>query len=172
VRKKIAVFAGASVKENSPLYKDAVETGRIIGKNFDIICGGYGGLMEGVSKGVSEARGKCYGIGFKAFDKKKNIYIYRMKKASSLSERLDYFLKNADAFIALPGGVGTICEVMFLWDNMKAGLCEIKPLLLYGRIWNKFLTRIKTDFLIPEKSFRLLKYAENKSELKNFLSGI
>ena len=158
MRKKIAVFGSAVSGRDSAAYARAVGVGGIIAAaGYDILCGGYGGLMEAVFRGCAENGGRCYGIGLTFFTRPPNAYISRMKKVKTLGARLDYFARHADRFLALPGGIGTITEVMFFLDNAKIGLTRKTPLILYGREWRALLDLMKKRFVVPPDFVKLVK---------------
>ncbi len=165
-RKKIGVFGSAEVKEKSGEYRTAVKIGRIIARaDYDLLCGGYGGVMEAVCRGCGEAGGECFGIGLEYFQSRPNPYIGNFVRAATLGERLDYFLDRADLFLALPGGIGTITEVMFAWDLAKTGQSEKTPVLLYGEGWEGLLRSLRKGFIIGSGGFRHVRVVTGIDEL-------
>ncbi len=172
MRKTIAVFGSAVAEKSGPEYVTAVEIGRIIGEaGYDLLCGGYGGIMEAVCKGCREAGGRCRGIGLDHFKDPPNPYIDMFVKAATLGERLDYFIVNADLFLALPGGIGTVAEVMFVWDLAKSCQTEKTPVLLYGGGWKRFLNALREDFIIDPEFFRHILAVGSPDELPILLRG-
>ena len=172
MRKTIAVFGSAVAEKSGPEYVTAVEIGRIIGETgYDLLCGGYGGIMEAVCKGCREAGGLCRGIGLDHFKDPPNPYIDTFVKAATLGERLDYFIANADIFLALPGGIGTVAEVMFVWDLLKSGQITKKPVLLYGPGWEGFLKSLREGFIIDPAYFRHLLAVRTTDELTSLFRG-
>ena len=150
----IAVFGSALSGEESGEYRTAREIGKLIGAaGWEILCGGYGGVMEAVCRGGREAGGSCRGIGLEHFTRTPNRHLSGFVQAKTLGERLDYFIDNCDLFLALEGGVGTVTEAMFVWDLMKGGQLAGTPLLLYGRGWEKLLGTLKENFLVDPAAF-------------------
>lgn len=172
MKKIIAVFGSAVSEKDSPEYVTAVEIGRIIGDNgYDLLCGGYGGVMEAVCKGCHEAGGRSRGIGLDHFTKPPNRYINGFITVPTLGERLDYFIDNSDIFLALSGGIGTVTEVIFVWDLLKSGQIEKRPVLLYGEGWEGFLKSLRKGFIIDNAYFRHLLILANPEELSDLLRG-
>jgi hypothetical protein len=172
MRKTIAVFGSAVAEKSGPECVTAVEIGRIIGETgYDLLCGGYGGIMEAVCKGCREAGGHCRGIGLDHFTGPPNPYIDTFVKAATLGVRLDYFIANADLFLALPGGIGTVAEVMFVWDLAKSGQTEKTPVLLYGGGWERFLKSLREGFIIDPAYFRHILAVGSPDELPIILRG-
>jgi len=164
--KTIAVFGSALAGAESDEYLAAREIGRLIGKaGWEILCGGYGGVMEAVCLGCREAGGTSRGIGLEHFTHPHNPYLAGFVKARTLGERLDYFIANCDLFLALEGGIGTVTEAMFVWDLMKGGQLPGRRLLLYGKCWNKLLLSLKENFLIPPAAFDRLILLSSPADL-------
>ena len=66
---KFATTFGASQVDDEKLYLEGVELGKFLAqKGYIVKCGGYGGLMEAVSRGVREVGGEVIGLTLKYFD--------------------------------------------------------------------------------------------------------
>ncbi len=170
-RKTIAVFGSARAGEKSGEYRAAREIGRLIGKaGWEILCGGYGGVMEAVCRGGREAGGTCRGIGLEYFTQAPNPHLRSFEQARTLGERLDYFIAHCDLFLSLEGGIGTVAEAMFVWDLIKGGQLPQTPLLLYGRGWEKLLAALKENFLVDPAAFDLPTIISHPSELSPHLA--
>ncbi len=149
-KKTIAVFGSALAGKDSREYRSALQIGELIGKaGWEVLCGGYGGLMEAVCLGGRQAGGICRGIGLEHFTQSPNPHLHSFEKAKTLGERLDYFAGHCDLFLALDGGIGTVTEAMFVWDLLKSGQRAGPKLLLYGKGWDLLLHTLEENFLIP-----------------------
>jgi uncharacterized protein (TIGR00725 family) len=169
--KTIAVFGSACAEAESAEYRAALEIGELIGEaGWEILCGGYGGVMEAVCLGCRRAGGTCRGIGLATFTTSPNPHLHDFKKARTLGERLDYFSKRCDLFLALEGGVGTVAEAMFIWDLMKSGQLTGPSLLLYGKGWKKMLQALKEDFLIDPAALDRLALLSSPADLFPYLT--
>ncbi len=168
--KTIAVFGSALAGAESDEYLAARKIGKLIGKaGWEVLCGGYGGVMEAVCLGCREAGGTCRGIGLEHFTHPHNPHLHSFEKAKTLGERLDYFIANCDLFLALEGGIGTVTEAMFVWDLMKSGQLPGRRLLLYGRGWEKLLPTLKENFLIAADAFDRLTLLSSPADLSSHL---
>ena len=171
MKQTIAVFGSAVAEKDSQEYAAAVRIGGIIGEEgYDLLCGGYGGVMEAVCKGCHEAGGKCRGIGLDHFTKPHNRHLDGFTSVSTLGERLDYFIAHADHFLALSGGIGTVTEVMFVWDLLKTGQITEKPVLLYGPGWEEFLKSLREGFIIDPVHFRHPRTVSSPEDLKMIIA--
>lgn len=170
LKQTIAVFGSALAGKDSGEYLTALKIGELIGKaGWEILCGGYGGVMEAVCRGCREAGGTCRGIGLEHFSHPPNSHLHSFKKAKTLGERLDYFAARCDLFLALEGGIGTVTEAMFVWDLMKSGQLPGRRLLLYGKCWEKLLPVLRNNFLIPSAAFDQLILLPRPTDLARHL---
>ena len=169
--KMIAVFGSATAGPESVAYRSAREVGKLSGKaGWEILCGGYGGVMEAVCRGCRETGGTSRGIGLEHFTHSPNPYLKSFLKARTLGERLDYFARQCDLFLALEGGIGTVTEALFVWDLIKSGQLTGPRLLLFGDSWNKLVQPLKENFLIPPAAFDQLTLLTHPTDLSTYLT--
>ena len=140
---KIAVFGSAKAKENTLLYQDSVLLGRLLGERGHIVLtGGYSGTMEAVSKGAAEAGAHVIGVTCKELEdfrgSKANQWVQEEWKFPTLHDRLNALVEGGDgAAIALPGGAGTLAEIIILWNRMITKGLPKRPLVLIGKDWER-----------------------------------
>ncbi|NPA04219.1 MAG: LOG family protein [Epsilonproteobacteria bacterium] len=102
--------AGGEVKG----YKEGVELGRFLAKKGYVVkCGGYGGFMEAVSKGVKEAKGEVIGVIF--LNTKGNPYLSKEIFVKDIFERLKLLIQDSELFVVLEGRLGTLTELFLVW---------------------------------------------------------
>lgn len=166
---KIAVFGSAKVQENSPLYQDSVTLGRLLAENGHIVLtGGYTGTMEAVSRGAFDAGGHVIGVTCDELERfrggQANPWVKEEWKYSSLNERLNALIEGGkDAAIALPGGAGTLAEIIMLWNRMITKGLPRRPLILVGMDWQQVLKTFldaQSPYIDPDAA-DVLFYAEN-----------
>lgn len=126
----VGIFCG-SRKGNSPIYEQtAIELGEIIAKkNMQLVYGGGGkGLMQSVADSVLQHNGIVIGVLPHFLDKKELGHdgITEMIMVNSMSERKEKMAELSDAFIALPGGYGTLDELFEMLTYSQLTLHE-KP---------------------------------------------
>ncbi len=127
----VGIFCG-SCKGNSPIYEQAAtELGKIIAKkNIQLVYGGGGiGLMQSVADSVLQYDGIVIGVIPHFLDKKELGHdgITEMIMVNSMSERKEKMAELSDAFIALPGGYGTLDELFEMLTYSQLTLHE-KPI--------------------------------------------
>src|SRR5579884_1412828 len=100
---RITVFGSARVGPDTREYQDARRLGRILaGRGDVIVCGGYGGIMEAVSRGAHEVGGSVVGVTVAPWvgRLRPNAYLSEERSAATLFERLEALVES-DALIAL-----------------------------------------------------------------------
>lgn len=121
----ICVFCGSAVGKDS-IYKEASEEfGRLLAKrNIWLVYGGArAGLMGKVADSTLYHGGKVVGI-IPRFIAEKEIAhsgITELIETHTMHERKMLMFQRSDAFVALPGGIGTLDELceMFTWQQLK-----------------------------------------------------
>ena len=126
------MFCGSSQSVDDRYKKVATELGQEIGKRgIDLIYGGASiGLMGCVAHGVHEEKGKVIGIIPKFFNIKDIVYhdADELLVTQDMRERKAKMDERSDAFIVLPGGVGTLEEAIEILSMRQLKLTE-KPLV-------------------------------------------
>ncbi len=146
----IAVFGGGKASLDEDEYYTAREIGRRLGKaGYIVMTGGYGGVMESVSQGARDANAHVIGVTTAQFDtagRSANPYISEEMKMPTARERLMYLIQHADAYVVLPGGIGTLAELANVWEVIRVGDMPPKPVICYGEFWR----RVAFDFLMSK----------------------
>ncbi len=159
---KFATTFGASKVEDEKLYKEGIELGKFLAKKGYIVkCGGYGGLMEAVSKGVREAGGEVIGITLKQFEniRDKNPYLTKKIVANDLYERLKLLIEGSEVFIVQKGSIGTLNELFMVWA-LKYGLGYDIRICLIG------YESLKNCDFIPKERLNDIEIYKNLDEFK------
>src|SRR5436305_11796152 len=126
---RVTVFGSARLQEGQPAYEEARRLGRLLAERGDtIVSGGYGGLMEAVSRGAHEAGGTVLGVTVAPWIGRitPNVYLSEERSAQTLFERLEALIES-DALIALSGGAGTLGEVAIAWNLRPMDVIPSKP---------------------------------------------
>jgi uncharacterized protein (TIGR00730 family) len=125
----------------------ARELGRgIAERGWVLKNGGYGGTMAAAARAAREAGGRVVGVTCRAFGRAgPNDYCNETLDTADLFERLRRLIEETDAFIALPGGTGTLTEVLLTWELMVKGLLPPRPLCLVGAAWQPWRELMAAD---------------------------
>ena len=153
--KSICVFCGSSQAVGESYKSVATELGREIGRRgADLVYGGASiGLMGCVARGVHEEKGKVIGILPEFFRKKDIEYLDadELIVTKDMRERKAKMDERSDAFIVLPGGIGTLEETMEILSMRQLKLTN-KPLVFistggfYDKLNETFASMIEKKF--------------------------
>lgn len=175
----IAVFGSAVPMPGSEGYAQAEALGNALGSDgFTVMTGGYCGTMEAVSKGTVEAGGQTIGVTCEDIDLYRpggaNPWVQVVIPTENLNKRLEILTRQPDAFIALPGGLGTLCEIALALNLMAVGSIEPKPLVLVGEAWRKsWQAFIQPNLeLIPLAHAEFLNFVTNNDEALQLLTQL
>ncbi len=138
----IAVFGASRSAPGDGLYEQGVECGRLLAEaGYAVATGGYGGLMEAVSRGAHGAGGHVVGVTApEVFPDRTgaNSFVIEEWKAAHLMERIHEMTRLSAAAITLPGSLGTLTELVAAWNlgfvaRFSGG--TPKPLITVGEAW-------------------------------------
>lgn len=146
------VFGGGSKDTSTQEYKDTILIGNLLSeKGYIVKSGGYYGIMEAVSKGVSEMGGVAIGHTCKVFPTTKgNSYLTETIPADDIYDRLRMLISETDVFIFQRGGIGTLSELFLVLDVSRK--MENNPkVYLVGNFWNEILGSVSFLFNTGEE---------------------
>ena len=138
----VSVFGSTRTKPGDPVYQRAERIGRLLAESkFSVITGGGPGVMEAANKGAAEAGGKSIGLNIQLpFEQKPNPYANIALSFRYFFVRKVMFVKYAMAFIILPGGFGTMDELMESVTLIQTRRIRPFPVILVGtEYWRGFL---------------------------------
>ena len=132
---KICVFCSANQQIDPDFFATTEELGRWAAENgHTLVYGGVNqGLMETIGKAAKEAGGRTIGIVPMIVEKsgRTSDYVDIEIPCDNLSDRKQLMQDQADVFIALPGGIGTLDEVFTIAASATIGY-HAKPVILYN----------------------------------------
>jgi uncharacterized protein (TIGR00725 family) len=143
----VSVFGSGRVRPGEPGYALAEQVGRALARaSFTVANGGYGGTMRACAQGAAQAGGTVIGVTCSAFRGTANEYVTREIVTATLEERLGTLVRLGRAYIALPGGTGTLLEVAMVWELKNKGFPEAaKSIVLLGDFWRLLVDIVAAD---------------------------
>lgn len=134
VGKAITVFGSARVEPGTKYYRLGEDIGKVFAQaGFSIITGGGPGLMEAVSKGARRNDGMTIGLGIELpHEQGINEYVDLGIDFRYFFVRKTMFVKYAQAFVALPGGFGTLDELFECVTLRQTSKIQQYPIVLVG----------------------------------------
>ena len=173
----VTVFGSSRPREGDADYEEARILGRALAKQgFSVCSGGYGGVMEAVSRGAKEAGGKTTGVTADFFKSAKlNPWIDVEVRMKTWEERLFELIRRADGFVACKGGTGTLVELAVVWEMMNKSVMAGKPFAVLGDFWQPILDRVREVELghpgpWGEANGRLVHVAATPGDVANHLT--
>lgn len=175
---KICVFCSSNEGLAAEYYETGFKLGRMMAQaGHTLVFGGYTkGIMGAVARGVQENGGKVISVipavlvGKRPnFEEGAEVIL-----CDTMGERKEKMIDMSDAFISLPGGVGTIDE-LFQVVAMNAVGESSKPIaiLMQGetqRMLGKFMRQAETDGFIGSNVLGQIAFCESVEELMEIIS--
>ena len=149
----VTVFGSARFDESHPYYALAREVGcRLARAGFTVMTGGGPGIMEAANRGAREGRGRSIGCNIRLpVEQRPNPYLDRWITFQHFYVRKVMLVKYSYAFIAMPGGLGTLDEIFETATLVQTGKIKEFPLVLMGReFWAPLLGLL--DRLVAERT--------------------
>lgn len=153
----VTVFGSARFPETHPYYALAREVGaRLARKGFTVMTGGGPGLMEAANRGAREAGGASIGCNIVLPQEQlPNPYLDQWITFRYFFVRKVMLVKYSYAFIALPGGFGTLDEVFETATLIQTHKISEFPLVLMGRDFWQPLVDFMRQRLVKEATIDL-----------------
>ncbi|MGD8624316.1 MAG: LOG family protein [Anaerolineae bacterium] len=162
----IAVFGSGSAPGGHQVLAQAEELGRLLAEaGFAVVSGGYGGTMEAASRGARLAGGEVVGVTMDLFTPrlKPNGWLTRERRVKDFFPRLKH-LTNADGFIVLQGGIGTLTEATLTWSLLQTGQIPPRPFLFVGTGWQHLFDAFRAHTFMTGRDFELAAVVNSPAE--------
>ncbi len=131
----VAVFGSARVTEDSEYYRDARNMGSSLAKlGFTVITGGGPGIMEAANRGATEATGFSVGCNIKLpREQSPNRYMNKWFVCKYFFVRKVLMFKYSNAFVIMPGGIGTLDEFFEALTLIQTKKILDFPIVIFGK---------------------------------------
>ena len=142
----MSIFGSTRIRPGDEVYHKAEQIGKLLAENgFSVITGGGPGVMEAANKGAISAGGKSIGLNIELpLEQKPNPYTNITLNFRYFFVRKVMFVKYAVAYIILPGGFGTMDELLESITLIQTKKIKPFPVILVGsNYWRGFLEWIK-----------------------------
>ena len=170
--KTIAVYGSARVKPGDPIYEAAHAVGEALAHaKLAVITGGYAGVMGAASHGAAEAGGHVIGVTTGAVERLRgpeltvNEWVVDNVHYDTLHERLMHLVRDADGYVVMPGGLGTLTELTMVWELMRVGDIPPRPLVCYGVYWRDVLATIHMSPYVTQSDWDRLTFVDAPAEV-------
>lgn len=140
----ITVFGSSRPSEGHSHYSLALELGaQLAARGFAVCSGGYGGVMEAVSRGAKQAGGHTIGITAEFFSSHANGWLDETISVKTWQERLFALIEQGSGYVACPGGTGTLVELSVVWEMINKRVMPAKPFVTIGHFWKPIIDSVR-----------------------------
>src|SRR5262249_34715855 len=155
-RYRVTIFGSARAKPGTYVYDEVKRVATALAEmGCDIITGGGPGLMQAANEGAAAAnapeRNRSVGIRVDLpFEQEVNPFVAEAFEHKTFFTRLHQFVLMSDAYVVTPGGIGTVLELMLVWQLLQVKHVHDVPLVLVGKMWAGLVDWAKAQLLRPE----------------------
>ena len=173
--KKVCVFIGASIgSDNQYIEKTKQLAKELVTRKLSIVYGGANnGLMGVLADTALEMKGEVIGVMPDVLVEKEIAHqqLTQLHQVNSMIDRKKLLFELSDAFIVLPGGLGTLEELFEVWNAAKIGLHKKRIALLnidgYFNHLLEFLNNAVNAGFIKQSHLDLIHISDNPLQLLN-----
>ena len=142
---RVTIFGSARVPQDHWVYRAvrdlAAELTRL---GCDIVTGGGPGLMQAANEGVrvADPGGANRSMGIRVelpFEQEVNAFVTEAFEHGTFFTRLHHFVLVSDAFVVVPGGIGTLLETAMVWQLLQVRKLQNTPLILAGKMYQELV---------------------------------
>ena len=140
---RVTLFGSARIQPDTPLYNGVRDlAGELTKMGCDIVTGGGPGLMQAANEGsvIADPEDLTKSIGIRVdlgFEQETNPFVEQMYHHRTFFSRLHQFVLASDAFVVLPGGIGTALEALMIWQLLQVRRLQDTPLIMIGAMWSE-----------------------------------
>jgi hypothetical protein len=138
---RVTIFGSARLKPGTIVYDQVKQlAAELTRMGCDIISGGGPGLMQAANEGalsVAPQPGKR-SVGIRVelpFEQELNPFVGQAYQHRTFFSRLHHFMIVSDAFVVVPGGIGSLLEMSLAWQLLQVRKLYNTPLILVGKMW-------------------------------------
>jgi uncharacterized protein (TIGR00730 family) len=134
VRPAVSIFGSARVQPDSPYYQLTERIARLLSDSgFSVISGGGPGVMEAANKGAYFGKSPSIGLNIQLpMEQKTNPFQDISQSFRHFFARKYMFVRFAAAYVVMPGGFGTLDELLEALTLIQTGKTPRMPLILVG----------------------------------------
>lgn len=152
----VTIFGSSRITPESKIYDEVrLLASMLATMGCRIITGGGPGLMQAANEGAYKVypnlKEGSVGLNIHLpLEQEPNTFVGRVYEHRTFFSRLQHFVLRSNAFIAVPGGIGTLLEVMMIWQLLQVGHLYNVPLILVGPMWSGLLEWAKKSMVETE----------------------
>lgn len=161
-RFRVTIFGSARIQSDSAIYQDVKWLAtQLTQMQCDIVTGGGPGLMTAANEGsvAADPQDITRSIGIRIdleAEQETNPFVEEVFRHRTFFSRLHQFVLISNAFIIMPGGIGTTLEALMVWQLLQVRHLDPIPLIMVGPMWrdlvnwaNQYMIQGKTPLADP-----------------------
>ena len=172
VRPAVSIFGSARIGPDSSYYQQTEKIARLLSDaGFSVVSGGGPGVMEAANKGAFEGKSLSIGLNIQLpHEQTKNQYQDISQSFHHFFARKYMFVRVAAAYVVLPGGFGTLDELLEALTLIQTGKSPRIPLILVGAefwagILDWFRERLVAEHMINPEDIDLLQVIDDPEQV-------
>jgi uncharacterized protein (TIGR00730 family) len=144
-RYRVTIFGSARIKKNSSTYEQVKWLAhQLTEMECDIVTGGGPGLMQAANEGsvIADTANRTQSIGIRinlGFEQEVNPFVEEVFQHQTFFSRLHQFVLISNAFVVVPGGIGTCLEAFMIWQLLQVRHLNNIPLIMIGDMWSNLV---------------------------------
>jgi len=168
----VTIFGSARTKPTDKYYRAAVDIAKGLAKhNLAVVTGGGPGIMEAANKGAFYGKSPSVGLNIQLpHEQSNNPYQNISQTFQHFFARKVMFVKFAHAYVVMPGGFGTLDELMEALTLVQTGKTRRMPIILVGKaFWGGmvdwFRSALLEEKVISPDDMNLIQLIDNPEEI-------
>ena len=143
---RVTIFGSARLEKEHSVYVGVRNlASELTAMGCDIVTGGGPGLMQAANEGsvIADPKDQTQSIGIRVdldFEQETNPFVEQVYQHQTFFTRLHHFVLLSNAFVVVPGGIGTALEALMIWQLLQVRQLHEKPLIMVGHMWSDFLS--------------------------------
>jgi uncharacterized protein (TIGR00730 family) len=153
---RVTIFGSARLKPGTVAYEGVKQlAGELTKMGCDIMSGGGPGLMQAANEGALSADPAAAhrSVGIRVdlpFEQELNPFVGQAYQHRTFFSRLHHFMIISDAFVVVPGGIGTLLELSLVWQLLQVRKLYNTPFILVGKMWAELVEWGRHTMLVKE----------------------
>ena len=172
IKPAVTMFGSARVKPDSPYYALTERTARLLSDSgFSVISGGGPGIMEAANKGAFFGKSPSVGLNIQLpHEQSNNPYQDISQTFRHFFARKYMFVRFASAYVVMPGGFGTLDELMEALTLIQTGKARKIPLILvcsdfWGGMIDWFKDRLVAEGMVDPEDIDLIQLIDEPEKV-------
>ena len=174
IQPAVGIFGSARTTPDSPHYRLAEQIAKALSDaGFAVISGGGPGIMEAANKGAYFGQSPSVGLNIQLpHEQRGNDFQDISQTFKHFFTRKYMFIKFSTAYVVMPGGFGTMDELMEALTLVQTGKTRKMPIILvYSQFWRGLVDWFKqmmvTEGFISPEDMNLIQLIDEPKEVVN-----